>query len=105
MHTKKELRKNLSSLILQKRIERNKNKFGQPMQESNLLINTVIGDKGGTEKTVPKVPLERTPSFPLVRLYYTTRYIKVNNFIIQNPKKNQKNQKLSNVITIVLQSD
>lgn len=41
------------------------------MQESNLLTNTVIGDNGGTEKTVPKVPLERNPffSFGTIILY------------------------------------
>lgn len=43
------------------------------MQESNLLILIPLSAiMGELKKTVPKVPLERTPSFPLVQLYYTT---------------------------------
>ena len=86
-------------MSLQKKKEKNNIEFGQPTQESNLRIYTVIGDSGGTEKTVPKAPKERTPSFPLVQLYYTTHLIKVNNFIIHFSRNSKDSQ---NVVTIAL---
>ena len=49
---------------------------------------------GELKKQFRKYRWKGTPSFPLVQLYYTTLYIKVNNFIIQNSKKSKNSQTL-----------